>query len=135
MIDVGGNNHAAAGDFVAHQFGRELFAVRDVAHFLGDQALTGIMHLGKIAVSVGLLAARDPLRARFGDAVTVGAIVGFAVRKKHVLGQPSGECTGPDYTRTEREIAPMKNNRQKVVHAHGSLIHPRSSLPSENREA
>ena len=56
MIDVGGNNHAAAGDFVAHQFGRELFVVRDVAHFLGDQALTGIVHLGKIAVSVRLLA-------------------------------------------------------------------------------
>ncbi len=52
MVDVGGNNHAAAGDFVAHQFGRELFVVRDEGHFLGDYALTGIVHLGEIAVRV-----------------------------------------------------------------------------------
>ncbi len=134
MIDVGRNNHAAAGHFVAHQFGGKLFAMGDVAHLLGDHTLTGIMHLREIPVSICLLAARDPLRARLGDAAIVAAIAGIAVRRNHVLGQPCGDSTGPDYTRTAREIAAMKNNPSKA----GSptwLANPPSSLPSENREA
>src|SRR5271155_179099 len=45
MVDVGGNNHAAASHFIAYQFGRNLFAVGDVAHFLRDDSLAGVMHL------------------------------------------------------------------------------------------
>ena len=52
MVDVGGNNHASAGDFVANQFGRKLFPVGDVSHFLGDHAIAGITHLGEIAVGI-----------------------------------------------------------------------------------
>ena len=52
MVDVGGDDHAAASDFIAHQFGRDLFAVGDVAHLFGDDALAGVVHLRKIAVFV-----------------------------------------------------------------------------------
>ena len=31
MVDVGGDDHASAGDFIADEFGRDLFAVGDVA--------------------------------------------------------------------------------------------------------
>ena len=37
MVDVGGDDHAAAGDFVADEFGRELFFVGDEAHFFRDR--------------------------------------------------------------------------------------------------
>ena len=45
VVDVGGNDHAAAGHFGADQFRRDAFALRDVLHFLGDDALAGIVHL------------------------------------------------------------------------------------------
>ena len=34
MVDVGGDDHAAASDFVADEFGRDFFAVGDVVPFL-----------------------------------------------------------------------------------------------------
>ncbi len=83
MIDVGGNNHAAARHFLAHQFSRDLFAVRHIAHFFGDHALAGVMHLRKVAIGVLLLAAGEPLRARLRDTVTVVAITGVAIRRGH----------------------------------------------------
>src|SRR5260370_31384269 len=51
MMDVGGNNSAAAGDFAAHEFGVELLALGDILHFLGDDALTGKVHLREGAVA------------------------------------------------------------------------------------
>ena len=50
MVDVGGNDHASAGDFVAHQFGRELFFVGDERHLFRDHALARVVHLREIAV-------------------------------------------------------------------------------------
>ncbi len=44
-MDIGRNNHAAARDFIANQFRRDAFAIRDVLHLLGDDALAGVVHL------------------------------------------------------------------------------------------
>ena len=49
MMDIGGNDGAAARHFVAHQLGREFFALGDVLHFFGDDALARVVHLRKIA--------------------------------------------------------------------------------------
>ena len=88
MIDVGGDDHAAARDFVANQFRRKLFAVGDVMHLLGDHALAGIVHLRKIAVGICCLAACNPFGARRSDAapivlVTVASVAGRTVRGGH----------------------------------------------------
>ena len=45
VIDIGWNDHAAARHFGAYQFRRDAFALRDVVHLLGDDALAGIVHL------------------------------------------------------------------------------------------
>ena len=74
MIDVGGDDHPSAGNFVAHQLGRQLFFVGDEGHFFGDYALARVVHLGEVAGGVFLLAAGKPLGARLGDGVTVAAI-------------------------------------------------------------
>src|SRR5438132_7378654 len=67
MIDVGGNDHAAGSDFIAHQFGRELLAAGDEFHLFADDAAAGEVHLRKIAVAgfAGTgLALREPFGAR-----------------------------------------------------------------------
>ena len=72
MVDVGGDDHAAASDFVADQLGRDLFAVGDVLHFLGDDALAGVVHLREVAVFVLAVfgfALGEPLGARFENFV------------------------------------------------------------------
>ena len=76
MVDVGGDDHAAAGDFVADQLGRELFLVGDEVHFFGDDALARVVHLGEVPGGVFRLAAGEPVCARLGDGVAViaGAI-------------------------------------------------------------
>ena len=53
VVDVGGDDAAAAGDFAADDFGIEFFALGDVLHFFGDDALAGEMHLRHVAVAVG----------------------------------------------------------------------------------
>ena len=45
VMDVGGDDHAAARDFGANQLGRQALAPGDVFHLLGDHALAGIVHL------------------------------------------------------------------------------------------
>ncbi len=45
VVDVGGDDHAAAGHFGADQLRRELLALGDVLHLLGDDALAGVVHL------------------------------------------------------------------------------------------
>ena len=74
MIDVGGDDHAAAGDFVADEFRRQLFLVGDEAHLFGDDALAGVVHLGEVAGGVFFLAAGHPVCARLGDGVAVIAV-------------------------------------------------------------
>ena len=41
MIDVGGDNHAAARDFGAHEFRVKVLALGDKAHFIGDDVFAG----------------------------------------------------------------------------------------------
>src|SRR5580704_9661222 len=85
MIDVGGNNHAAAGHFVAHEFRRELFAVGYVSHLFRDHTLAGIMHLREITGGVRALALSQPIGTRLGDAIAVSiAVAGVAVHRGHV---------------------------------------------------
>src|SRR5579863_5131233 len=71
MVDVGRDNHAAAGDFVAYQLGGDLLAIGNVLHVFGDHALAGVVHLRKIAVGVGGLAAGDRLGAGAWSAISV----------------------------------------------------------------
>jgi hypothetical protein len=59
MVDVGWNNHAATRDFIANELRCQTFARCDVAHFFGDFALAGQVHLRIIAVAV-LQATFDP---------------------------------------------------------------------------
>jgi hypothetical protein len=73
MMNVGGNNHPAAGDFVAHEFGRQLFAAGNVRHLLGEHTLAGIMHLREIPIAILGLATGDPLRPRSRPAVSIAA--------------------------------------------------------------
>ena len=82
MIDVRGNDHASAGDFVANQFGRKLFPVGNVFHLLGDHPVPGVVHLGEVAVGVLSPAVCDPLRPRPRDAAS---IAGSAVCGGHHL--------------------------------------------------
>ena len=51
MMDVGGNDGAAARDFAAHKLRRQLLALGDVLHLFGDDALARKMHLRKIPYS------------------------------------------------------------------------------------
>ena len=74
MMDIGGNDGAAAGDFVANKFGREFFALRNIHHFLGDCALTREMHLREIfcarAVARNLRASVHRCPALFNPRIT-----------------------------------------------------------------
>ena len=74
MIDVGRDDHAAAGDFVADELGRQLFLVGNERHLFRDGALARVVHLGKIAGRVLFLAAGEPFCAGLGDVVTVAAV-------------------------------------------------------------
>src|SRR5580700_665596 len=93
MIDIGGNNHAAAGHFVADKIGRKLFALRHVDHFFRDQTLAGIVHLGEIAIAILRLAPRDPLRPR--PVVSVLAICSSAFCGGHWRHYPRCEMSSP----------------------------------------
>ena len=74
MIDIGGNNHPAARNFIANQFGRKLFTMRHVGHLIRDLPLARVAHLGEIAVGILGFSARDPLSAGFGNTLSVGAV-------------------------------------------------------------
>ena len=53
VMDVGGDDAAAAGDLAADEFWLELFALGDVLHFFSDDAFAGKVHLRHVAVAVG----------------------------------------------------------------------------------
>src|SRR5664279_3817714 len=86
MVDVCRDDHAAASYFIAHQFGRDFLAVGDVAHLLGSRALTGVMHLGEVAVFVFGFALGQPCRPRFQNriqTIAVRAVCGLAIACGH----------------------------------------------------
>ena len=91
MVDVGGHDHVAAGDFVADELGSDFLALRDVEHLFGDAALTGVVHLGEIAVLVLGSAASEPFGARLRNrivavcAVRVGTVFRLAIGRGHGL--------------------------------------------------
>ena len=58
MVDVGGNDGAAARHFVAHQLRRDFLAHRHVVHFFGDHALARIVHLRKVLAPPFIAAVR-----------------------------------------------------------------------------
>ena len=60
VVDVGGDDHAASCDFVANQFRREVFPMRDVLHLLGNAPFACIMNLRPDWV---LQTRRNPLSA------------------------------------------------------------------------
>src|SRR5258708_37030043 len=90
MINVGGDNHAAAGNFVPKQLGSEFLAVRDILHVFRDHASAGIMHLGEIAVGVGGFAVGDPFGARLGGPRYVVAVSVVAISVVAVGGRRHG---------------------------------------------
>src|SRR5208282_3834633 len=136
MVDIGGNNHAAAGHFIAHQRGCELLAVGDVAHLFRDHALTGVVHLREITASVRPLALDKPFCAGLRDAAAVTAVAGISVGRGHVGTSFRLDSTGPDYTRTPRANGtPGKSSRRSHlmtelpdaadVLADGELLYPK----------
>ena len=104
MIDIGRNDRAPAGDLVAHEFGRdefrnrsakalavfyargrfiegalaaEIFAMRDIAHLLGDDAGAGEFELrhgraARSAVDFALGGAGRNEMAAAGEAIVLG---------------------------------------------------------------
>ena len=45
VVDVGGDDEASDRDLIAHQLGRQLLALGDEAHRIGDLAPTRVVHL------------------------------------------------------------------------------------------
>src|SRR3954451_22946094 len=77
MIDVGGDNHAAGGNFVAHNVRRELLFFRNVRHLLGDYAKTGVVHLREVLIVAfgGLFtSADDPFSPRLRHCDSIAAM-------------------------------------------------------------
>ena len=73
----------AARDLVADELGRDLLALRDEGHLLGDEALAREVHLAhvRVAGARGLfLALYDPLGARLRDGVSIADGSAVAVR-------------------------------------------------------
>src|SRR5690349_17737215 len=105
MVDVRGDDHAAAGNFVAHQLRREFLAARDIGHFLGDYALARIVHLREIAIAVLGPAFGQPRAARLGDRTASVTTLGVrtvcrrAVAGSHGAENLAGIGLTSDYTR------------------------------------
>src|SRR6266404_2169475 len=97
MIDVRRNNHPAASHFIADNLGRQLLALRAVLHLLGDDALPGIVHLGKIAIAIFRLTARDPLFAGPSSASSIVAVSVLSAGRRH--DNPRDRALRLNYTR------------------------------------
>ena len=100
MVDVGGNDGAAAGHFVAHEFGRDdggnrgaetvagmlageefrqivaalVFADGDKFHFRRDDALARVVHLGHVHAGFGLARLALEIEAQLGQCGIVQAL-------------------------------------------------------------
>lgn len=67
-MDIGGNDHAPASDFLAYYIGEEIFALSDIPHFLRNYALACIENLrANRIIQPGcdpLVAVHDPIIGR-----------------------------------------------------------------------
>src|SRR6266851_8439661 len=53
VMNVGGDDGAAAGDFAAHEFGFDFFALGDEEHFFADDAFACQVHLRHVFIAIG----------------------------------------------------------------------------------
>ena len=60
MVNVSGNNHAAAGNFITDLLRRQLLFLSYVFHLLSDDTPASVVHLGKVAIRVFGFAMIDP---------------------------------------------------------------------------
>src|SRR5437773_5693373 len=81
MMNVGGNDSAAAGYFAAHQFGLNFFALGHEEHLFGDDTFACQVHLRHIAstVSAGLIvfAFFDPIVTQCHDSPRESGLIGW----------------------------------------------------------
>src|SRR5208337_1717716 len=139
MVDVGRNDHAAAGNLVADQLRRKFLAAGDVVHFFADDSLAGVVHLGKIAVAICRFTAGNPLRPRLGGAVAAGVVGSVAVVRGVVRGSHALPASGKIINRNPllefnntcyfTPISPVRNLR------HGLLMVFIGSAPDGLRPA
>jgi hypothetical protein len=91
VMDVRRDDHAAAGDFVAHQFRRDFLAEGDVLHLFGDLAAARVSHLREVAVLVFGFALGQPLCPRFQNFVPAIGVSAVPIAYRHFrLYHPSG---------------------------------------------
>ncbi len=101
MVDVGGDDHAAAGNFVADQFGGDFFAPRNVFHFFGDDALASVVHLREVAVLIFSSALGQPLGPRFQsqvETVAIRAVCRVAIACRHMRVHHPSQNLDTNYT-------------------------------------
>jgi len=87
VVDVGGDDHAAGGNLVAHQLRCEVLPPGDECHLFGDEALASVVHLGEVLIA-GLCRfvtpPRDPLGAGLEDPSGVrGAVAAVGLYITH----------------------------------------------------
>ena len=90
VVDVGRDDHASGGHFVADELGRNLLALGDEDHLFGEQAFARKVHLRHVGVASarGLFAALgDPLGARLQDTRTI-AVAAIVVAHKFGITPP-----------------------------------------------
>ena len=78
MIDVGGDDHAPGGDFIAHQLRSKLLFARNVFHLFGDHAAAGVVHLREVRVAASssfCASPPQPLRTQLWHFVAVAGLV------------------------------------------------------------
>ena len=67
VVDVRGNDRAAARHLVAHEFGRHVLAHGDEAHLLGELAAPRVVHLREVAVAARHARARSTAARSLGS--------------------------------------------------------------------
>ena len=98
VIDIGGNDGAAASDFAAHEFGFDLFAAGDVLHLFGDDAQAGEVHLREITRTIGGGALRQALfYPGISDGHEVTPLFRLTHTLSHLLMDGTPLARGPKY--------------------------------------
>ncbi|MNZ48835.1 hypothetical protein D3C78_665880 [compost metagenome] len=125
MVDVGRDDRATAGDFLAHEFGGDLFgdvgaeavagvllleqassagllqlhvlADGDVFHLGGDDALAGVVHLRDVGASLGAARVAHMVEAQLGQ---FGVVQPLLAEVRAQPTQALGIATGVDPGRT-----------------------------------
>src|SRR5690348_11640965 len=111
MIDVGGDDHLAGSNFVAHSLGRHFLPFGHIHHLFGDQALAGKVHLRKILVAgAGGLGAPpgNPFFADFG-AETIAAAIVLAITRSHVCSSSEKSIITPTSRALRRRLPQTKS--------------------------